>query len=69
MAGHGSSPPDDKARHPGRVVTPETFSTSGMSDADIRAHRVATHAYELRPAWNDDDAWEEGRRLNREGYD
>ena len=35
-----------------------------MSDADIRAHRVASRAWELRP--RDEDAIEEGRRLNEE---
>jgi len=66
MAGHGSPPADDKANHPGRKVGRETFSTAGMSDADIRAHRVASRAWELRPSRLDEDAWEEGRRLNAE---
>jgi len=69
MAGHGSSPAEDRANHPGRKVGRETFSTAGMSDADIRAHRVATSAWELRPHPADEDAWAEGRALNAEGYD
>ena len=66
MAGHGSTPPPDRGSHPGRQVGRE-FSTAGMSDADIRAHRIASRAYELRPL--DEDTREEGRRLNAEGYD